>query len=107
MISSNCFTNNKIETISSHSFRVFHAVETYKNESIEFAQKELGHKNKTTTYNSYIKPDLNFKEEKYPLIMNKGEIIDKKNFNNKFAKKKKTSEKNNEVKQKNNESEFS
>lgn len=89
MISSNSFSNNKIETISSHSFRVLHAVESYKAGAIEEAKKELGHKNVSTTYNSYLRPELrnlNFKEEKFSFLMNKGEVVDKINSNNIFIK---------------------
>lgn len=71
-------------------------MESYKAEAIEEEQKELGHKNVSTTYISYLKPELrylNFKEEKFYLLMNKGEVVDKINsdnifINNKLFKKK-------------------
>ena len=81
MIYSNSFNNSTIETISAHSFRVFHAVETFEEKGIKNAQEELGHKHMITTYNSYIKPEirnLNLKEEKNTLLLNKGKVIKKK-----------------------------
>lgn len=86
MLYSNSFNNTTLETISAHSFRVFHAVETFENKGIKTAQEELGHKHNITTYNSYIKPEirnLNIREEKNTLLLNKGKVIKSKgNINN-------------------------
>jgi len=67
IILSNSFDKKTIESISAHSFRVFHIFEVFENKSIHSAQAELGYKNVITTYNSYIKPEkrnLNIREEK-------------------------------------------
>lgn len=86
IINSNSFNQKTIETISAHSFRVFHAVEMFENKSIKIAEEELGHKNKVTIYNSNVKPEirnLNIREEKQSLLINKGNIITKQKSKNK------------------------
>ena len=80
MINSKAFKDSTIEAVSAHSFRVTHAVEAFKGKTIDYAKSELNHKNQSTTYNSYIKPEirnLNFKEEKYSLLLNKGNVLEK------------------------------
>ena len=92
MISSKAFSDPTIETVSAHSFRVTHAVEVFQGRTIEGAQKELNHKNKATTFYSYVKPDVRnlfMKEEKDSLLLNKGNVIEKKKediFNEKKKK---------------------
>ena len=81
MINSKAFKTPTIETVSAHSFRVTHAVAAFKGKAINYAKSELNHKNQSTTYNSYIKPEirnLNLKEEKYSLLLNKGNVLEKK-----------------------------
>lgn len=81
MINSESFSRATIETISAHSFRVYHAVETFEGKYIKNAQEELGHKNIITTYNSYVKPEirnLNIREEQKSFLMNEGKVIKKK-----------------------------
>lgn len=78
MIISNSFSPSTIETISAHAFRVYHAVETFEGKGLKSAQEELGHKNIITTYNSYVKPEirnLNIREEKSSLLLNKGKVV--------------------------------
>lgn len=80
MINSKAFKAPSIEVVSAHSFRVTHAVEAFKGNTIDYSKSELNHKNQSTTYNSYIKPEirnLNLNEEKYSLLLNKGNVLEK------------------------------
>ena len=66
MHESKSFNVSSIESLSSHIFLATHAINTYKGEDIENARGELGHKNISTTKNSYIKAEkrgLNLYEE--------------------------------------------
>ena len=87
MHESKSFNVSSIESLSSHIFRATHAINTYKGEDIENTRGELGHKNISTTKNSYIKAEkrgLNLYEEMnstpldYFLYSNENKIKNKK-----------------------------
>ena len=67
MIQSGAFPKNDLENISAHCFRATSAVKKYKEGDALKAQKELNHKNVSTTLSHYIKindRELDLNEEK-------------------------------------------
>ena len=54
---SKSFNVSSIESLCSHIFLAIHVLNTYKGEDIENTRGELGHKNNSTTKNSYIKAE--------------------------------------------------
>ena len=92
---SGAFSLSSTESLCSHIFRATHAVNIFKEEQMDFARRELGHRYLSTTINNYIRPEdrqLNVLEEKNLGNFNAIKFLNKKRNNNVNFPKRETKE---------------